>query len=97
VNGRELLVGPKASAALASPKGNAGFAGVTTIDTPRTLSAKGAEVGPPVTAAVILVVPPAAVATPVASPVLALMVAIVGLLEAKVTVFAAGAPEVPSL
>ena len=38
-----------------------------------------------------------AVTTPVASPVPPLMVATAGLLEANVTVFAAGAPEVPSL
>jgi hypothetical protein len=51
----------------------------------------------PVVLAVMFVVPPAALRTPVAKPLLLLMVATARLLEAKVTLPAAGTPAVPSV
>ena len=95
VNCTWLFVDPKGSAEFASPRGNVGLAGVTATDcTPATVSTNGAETGAPVTVAVMFVVPPAALRTPVASPAVLLMVATPVLLEAKVAVTA---PEVPSL
>ena len=97
VNGTELLVGPGASVEFAVPSGNAGLAGVTATDaTPYTFNAKGVD-GMPVMFAVMFVAPPAALRTPVAMPLLLLMVAIKGLLEAKFTLPAAGTPVVPSV
>jgi hypothetical protein len=61
--------------------------------TPATLSTKTEEVTPPLVA-VMFVVPPAALSTPVANPVVLPIVATLLLLEAKVAVTG---PEVPSL
>jgi hypothetical protein len=95
VNWTALLLAPNASAAFANPNGNVGLLGVTVIScTPSTVSTNGADTGAPGTVAVMFVVPPLALSTPVASPVLLLIAATPVLLDAKV---AATGPELPSL
>ena len=67
---------------------------VETDFTPGTVKTNAGDTGTPVTVAVMFVVPPATLSTPVASPVVLLMAATAVLLEANV---AATGPVVPSL